>query len=57
MEFEQPVGLANYRRRNPIIPEPGDKKWSRNALPSMAYGYNLTLTPLQTLNFLQCHCK
>jgi len=35
----------------PGIPRPGDKKWSKNALPSMAYGYNLTLTPLQTLTF------
>ena len=36
---------------NPVIPQPGDKIWSRNALPSMAYGYNLQLTPLQTLTF------
>lgn len=35
----------------PVIPEPGDKLWSKNALPSMAYGYNLRLTPLQTLTF------
>ena len=36
---------------NPVIPQPGDKIWSKNALPSMAYGYNLQLTPLQTLTF------
>ncbi|WP_052158397.1 penicillin-binding protein [Lacinutrix jangbogonensis] len=36
---------------NPVIPKPGDEIWSRNALPSMAYGYNLQLTPLQTLTF------
>jgi len=35
----------------PIIPEPGDRIWSKNALPSIAYGYNLTMTPLQTLTF------
>lgn len=35
----------------PEIPGPGDKKWSKNALPSIAYGYNLSLTPLQTLTF------
>jgi len=35
----------------PDIPRPGDKKWSKNALPSIAYGYNLTLTPLQILTF------
>lgn len=35
----------------PVIPRPGDKIWSKNALPSMSYGYNLNLTPLQTLTF------
>lgn len=35
----------------PDIPEPGAPNWSKNALPSMAYGYNLTITPLQTLAF------
>ena len=35
----------------PDIPEPGAANWSRNALPSIAYGYNLTITPLQTLAF------
>ena len=35
----------------PEIPAPGDEKWSKNALPSIAYGYNLRLTPLQTLTF------
>ncbi len=35
----------------PNIPSPGDKIWSKNALPSIAYGYNLSLTPLQTLTF------
>jgi cell division protein FtsI (penicillin-binding protein 3) len=35
----------------PNIPEPGKSNWSKNALPSMAYGYNLAITPLQTLTF------
>ena len=35
----------------PLIPSPGHKLWSKNALPSIAYGYNLKLTPLQTLTF------
>ena len=34
-----------------MIPEPGHHKWSKNALPSLSYGYNLNLTPLQVLNF------
>ena len=49
--LNEPLGLAIIGEGKPEIPAPGDKKWSRNALPSMAYGYNLSLTPLQTLTF------
>lgn len=35
----------------PVIPEIGGELWSRNALPSMAYGYNLQMTALQILTF------
>ncbi|HLT33672.1 MAG TPA: penicillin-binding protein [Aquaticitalea sp.] len=49
--LNEPLGLAIIGEGKPDIPAPGDKKWSRNALPSMAYGYNLSLTPLQTLTF------
>ncbi len=45
------TGVAIKGEGEPMIPEPGDKKWSKNALPSIAYGYNLRLTPLQTLTF------
>ena len=45
------LGVSIIGEGTPDIPEPGDKKWSKNALPSMAYGYNLSLTPLQTLTF------
>jgi len=49
--LNEPLGVAIIGEGQPDIPEPGDKKWSKNALPSMAYGYNLSLTPLQTLSF------
>jgi cell division protein FtsI (penicillin-binding protein 3) len=49
--LNEPLGIALVGEGKPEIPQPGDKKWSRNALPSMAYGYNLRLTPLQTLAF------
>tara|TARA_R110002050_G_scaffold24064_2_gene64094 strand:- start:9919 stop:11877 length:1959 start_codon:yes stop_codon:yes gene_type:complete len=49
--LDKPLGVAIKGEGLPDIPEPGDKKWSKNALPSMAYGYNLSLTPLQTLAF------
>ena len=49
--LNKPLGVSIIGEGEPDIPEPGDKKWSKNALPSMAYGYNLSLTPLQTLTF------
>jgi len=49
--LNEPLGIPIIGEGNPDIPEPGSKKWSKNALPSMAYGYNLSLTPLQTLTF------
>lgn len=49
--LNKPIGIAIKGEGHPMIPEPGHSKWSKNALPSMAYGYNLRLTPLQMLNF------
>ena len=51
MHLDQPLGLPIKGEGQPEIPGPGDKKWSKNALPSIAYGYNLRLTALQTLTF------
>ena len=45
------LGLPISGEGQPEIPRPGDRKWSKNALPSMAYGYNLRMTPLQVLTF------
>ncbi|WP_310991140.1 penicillin-binding protein [Aequorivita marina] len=45
------TGVAIIGEGEPMIPQPGGKNWSRNALPSMSYGYGLHLTPLQILNF------
>ena len=52
MNLDKPIGLPIKGEGIPKIPHPSDKNvWSRNALPSMAYGYGLTITPLQTLTF------
>ena len=51
MHLNEQLGLPLKGEGFPEIPAPGDKKWSKNALPSIAYGYNLRLTPLQTLTF------
>ena len=50
-KLHETLDLPIVGEGRPIIPKPGDKVWSKNALPSIAYGYNLQLTPLQTLTF------
>ena len=35
----------------PYIPQPGDKHWSGISLPWMAFGYGVSVTPMQTLAF------
>jgi cell division protein FtsI (penicillin-binding protein 3) len=49
--LHEPIGIPIKGEREPVFPEPGDEIWSKNALPSIAYGYNLRQTPLQTLTF------
>ncbi|MGB1230951.1 MAG: penicillin-binding protein [Winogradskyella sp.] len=49
--LDKPLGVSIIGEGQPDIPKPGAVNWSRNALPSIAYGYNLTMTPLQTLAF------
>ncbi|WP_460220757.1 penicillin-binding protein [Psychroserpens sp. MEBiC05023] len=49
--LHEPLGVAIIGEGIPDISEPGKQNWSRNALPSMSYGYNLEMTPLQTLTF------
>ena len=49
--LDKPLGFNIKGEGIPDIPKPGAANWSRNALPSMAYGYNLEMTPLQTLAF------
>ncbi|PQB03679.1 penicillin-binding protein [Aureitalea marina] len=50
-KLDQPTGIPIKGEGNPLIPGPGHDRWSKNALPSIAYGYNLQMTPLQTLTF------
>ncbi|SDX32945.1 penicillin-binding protein [Flavobacterium degerlachei] len=35
----------------PFIPQPTDKNWSNISLPWMAFGYGVSITPMQTLTF------
>ncbi len=45
------VGIEIKGEPKPVVPHPGGERWSPIALPWMAYGYGVALTPLQTLNF------
>ena len=43
------LGLPFEGEGIPYIPYPTDKSWSAITLPWMAFGYNVSVTPLQTL--------
>ncbi|REH00411.1 peptidoglycan D,D-transpeptidase FtsI family protein [Flavobacterium aquicola] len=45
------LGLAFRGEGVPFIPQPSDKSWSNISLPWMAFGYGVSVTPLQTLTF------
>ncbi|SFI97744.1 penicillin-binding protein [Myroides guanonis] len=47
--LDKPLGISLVGEAKPYIPKPGQKGWSGVALPWMAFGYGLALTPLQTL--------
>lgn len=49
MGLNKPLGLPFQGEGKPFIPQPGEKGWSGLALPWMAYGYGVSVTPLQTL--------
>jgi cell division protein FtsI (penicillin-binding protein 3) len=49
MKLDQPLGLQIKGEGKPIIPQPGAKNWYGTTLPWMAYGYSVSMTPLQTL--------
>ncbi|WP_417589337.1 penicillin-binding protein [Owenweeksia hongkongensis] len=47
--LHDPLGLAIKGEGTPLIPKPGDKNWSGITLPWMAFGYQVSFTPLQVL--------
>lgn len=51
MSLNQPLGIEFAGEGRPLIKNADDKTWSRVSLPWMSIGYELTLTPLQTLSF------
>ena len=51
MGLNKPLGLPITGEGLPKIPYPSDADWDGLDLPWMAYGYGISLTPLQTLAF------
>lgn len=49
MKLNKPLGLQMKGEGKPIIPQVGEKNWYGTTLPWMAYGYGVSMTPLQTL--------
>lgn len=47
--LDRPLGLPFKGEGRPFIPQPGEKGWSGVSLPWMAFGYGVSITPLQTL--------
>lgn len=51
MNVGQKLDLSIKGEATPSVPHPGTKNWSGIALEWMAFGYGVSLTPLQTLTF------
>lgn len=57
IDYIRNMGLTNHLgfqlagEGKPYIPTPADKSWNGITLPWMSIGYNIKLTPLQTLTF------
>ena len=49
--LNKPLGLPIQGEGIPHVPQPTDKNWSAISLPWMAFGYGVSITPLQTLTF------
>ncbi len=51
MGLHKELGLPVRGEGIPVLRYPGDKGWSGLSLAQMAYGYEVSMTPLQTLAF------
>ncbi len=49
MGLSQPLGFQMVGEGKPFIKSPSEPSWSGTTLPWMAHGYELKMTPLQTL--------
>ncbi|PKA99239.1 cell division protein FtsI (penicillin-binding protein 3) [Flavobacteriaceae bacterium MAR_2009_75] len=51
MNVHRELDLPIRGEGKPVLRSPGDKGWSGLSLAQMAYGYEVSMTPLQTLTF------
>jgi len=51
MGLNQTLGISIMGEGKPKIPHPEDKNWNGLSLPWMAYGYGVSLTPIQILSY------
>jgi len=49
LHFDQHSGVGLIGETNPIIKNPKSKTWSATTLPWMAFGYEVLVSPMQTL--------
>ncbi|RYG46294.1 MAG: PASTA domain-containing protein, partial [Chitinophagaceae bacterium] len=49
--LDKKLGLPFEGEGAPFIPEEGGRNWSAIAMPWMAFGYGVSITPLQTLTY------
>lgn len=49
LRMDSVTGIDLKGEIKPSVYRPGSRHWSRTTLPWMAFGYNLTISPLQTL--------
>jgi cell division protein FtsI (penicillin-binding protein 3) len=49
LKLNEPTGVDLVGETNPIIKSPKSRSWSATSLPWMAFGYEVLVSPLQTL--------
>ncbi len=49
LNLDKPLGLSLKGEGQIFVPTPSDKSWSAISLPWMAFGYGISLTPMQVL--------
>jgi cell division protein FtsI (penicillin-binding protein 3) len=49
LRLDQPTGIDLLGEGIPIVKHPGSRTWSATTLPWMAFGYEVLVSPLQTL--------